>query len=419
LNTKSYLSLAFIGALLVLPLFAGCVSAQTQQTNFFVTVKPALISDALIYTSVDKNATLSFQAIWTYGPDETKSIQNATVIIQISNSEGKVVDMLSENTTSGTFSFNYTSSTSTTLTFMPTDLVTQDGRDWSPRQLIDAANNAYGFTSNWAQVWWDTFHVSMVSHDTDSLGKVAVSVNVTYQLLPEDGLQVGNVHVSKTLQDANVTINGVKAQKTQTPGIYSASSSTLLPSAYVKVDVSQEGWTTTHTAFIFNQEANSPIWTYGVVSASAIGFAIVLLRFFMSKKTSKPTLFKHQNFPFYGALLLVVTSIISLYWGIVGLESTLNTFDWILLASLGFVSFACGLLGAVMALRNKSQAFAIFAVVIPLFMNVVGVKASLDMYGLANPWLIIAPSLALSIISGYFISNSDKMFQNSVKKPEV
>jgi hypothetical protein len=52
-------------------------------------------------------------------------------------------------------------------------------------------------------------------------------------------------------------------------------------------------------------------------------------------------------------------------------------------------------------------------------MNVVGVKASLDMYGLANPWLIIAPSLALSIISGYFISNSDKMFQNSVKKPEV
>jgi CHASE2 domain-containing sensor protein len=97
----------------------------------------------------------------------------------------------------------------------------------------------------------------------------------------------------------------------------------------------------------------------------------------------------------------------------------LNTFDWILLASLGFVSFACGLLGAVMALRNKSQAFAIFAVVIPLFMNVVGVKASLDMYGLANPWLIIAPSLALSIISGYFISNSDKMFQNSVKKPEV
>jgi hypothetical protein len=419
LNTKSFLLLAFIGALLVLPLFAGSVSAQTQQTNYYVTVKPALISGALTYTSVDKNATLSFQAIWTYGPDETKSIQNATVIIQISNSEGKVVDMLSENTTSGTFSFNYTSATPETLNFIPTDLVTQDGRDWGPRELIDSANNAYGFTSNWAQVWWDTFHVSMVSHDTGSLGKVAVSVNVTYQLLPEDGLQVGAVHVSKTLHDANVTINGVKAQETQTPGIYSASSSTLLPSAYVKVDVSQEGWTTTHTAFIFNQEANSPIWTYGVVSAAVFGFAIVLLRFFMSRKTSKPTLLKHQNFPFYGALLLVVTSIISLYWGIAGLEATLHTFEWILLASLGFVSFACGLLGAVMALRNKSQAFAIFAVVVPLFMNVVGVKASLDMYGLANPWLIIVPSLVLSIISGYFISNSDKIFQNSVKKPEV
>jgi CHASE2 domain-containing sensor protein len=97
----------------------------------------------------------------------------------------------------------------------------------------------------------------------------------------------------------------------------------------------------------------------------------------------------------------------------------LHSFDWILLASLGFVSFACGFLGAVIALRKKSQAVAIFAGVVPLFMNVVGVKASLDMYGLANPWLIIVPSLALSIISGYFISNADKIFQTSSKKTEV
>ena len=96
----------------------------------------------------------------------------------------------------------------------------------------------------------------------------------------------------------------------------------------------------------------------------------------------------------------------------------MHTFEWILLASLGFVSFACGLLGAIMALRKKGQPLAIFAVVVPLFMNVVGVKSSLDMYGLANPWLIIVPSLALSIISGYFISNSDKIFQNGVKKKE-
>jgi len=416
LNAKSLLLLAFIGVLLVLPLFANSVSAQTQP-NYYVTIKPALISNTVTYTSVDKNATLSFQALWTYGPDETKNIQNATVIIQISNPDGKVVDMLSVNTTSGIFSFNYTSADPKTLAFTPTDLITQDGRDWNS-SILDSANNVYGFTSNWAQVWWDTFHVSMVSRDTGKLGNVAVSVNVTYQLLPEDGLQVGAVHVFKTVQGANVTVNGVKAKETQTPGIYSASSSTWLPTAYVKVDVSQEGWTTTHTAFSFNQEANAPIWTYAVVSALVLGFAIVLLRFFISRKADKPSVLKHSNFPFYGALLLAVTSIISLYWGIVGLEGTLHTFEWILLASLGFVSFACGLLGAIMALRKKGQALAIFAVVVPLFMNVVGVKSSLDMYGLANPWLIIVPSLALSIISGYFISNSDKIFQNGVKKEE-
>lgn len=416
MNAKSLLLLAFIGVLLVLPLFANGVSAQTQP-NYYVTVKPALISNAVTYTSVDKNATLSFQALWTYGPDETKNIQNATVRIQISNPDGKVVDMLSVNTTSGIFSFNYTSADPETLVFTPRDLITQDGKDWNST-LLDSANNVYGFTSNWAQVWWDTFHVSMVSRDTGSLGNVAVSVNVTYQLLPEDGLQVGAVHVSKTVQGANVTVNGVKAKETQTPGIYSASSSTWLPTAYVKVDVSQEGWTTTHTAFSFNQDANAPIWTYAVVFALVLGVAIVFLRFFMSRKADKPSVLKHSNFPFYGSLLLAVTSIISLYWGIVGLEGTLHTFEWILLASLGFVSFACGLLGAIMALRKKGQALAIFAVVVPLFMNVVGVKSSLDMYGLANPWLIIVPSLALSIISGYFISNSDKIFQNGVKKEE-
>jgi len=418
LNPKSLLLLAFIGALLVLPLFANSVSAQTQQTNYYVTVKPVLISGALTYTSVDKNATLSFQAIWTYGPDETKSIQNATVIIQISNSNGKVVDMLSENTTSGTFSFNYTSATPETLNFTPTDLVTQDGRDWGPRELIDPANNAYGFTSNSARVWWDTFHVSMVSHDTGSLGNLVVSVNVTYLLLPEDGLQVGAVHVSKTVNGADVTINGVKAQETQTPGIYSASSSTWLPTAYVKVDVSQEGWTATHTAFSFTQEANTTIWTDAAVSASVFGLAIILLRFLMSRKTSKQSLLKHPNYPFYGTVLLIVTSLISLYWGVVGVEATFHSFDWILLGALGLVSFACGILGTVMALQKKRQAIAIFLLVIPLFMNVVGVKSSLDMYGLANPWLIIVPSLALSIISGYFISNSDKIFQTSGKKPE-
>lgn len=406
---KSLFWIALIGVFLVLPLFINNVSAQAQ-SNYYVTVKP-VITDALTYTSVGRNVTLSFQALWSYGSNDGQNIQNATAIIQVSNPNGKVVDALSVNTTSGIFSFNYSSASADILAFTPTKLVTQDGQEWNS-SIVDLANNVYGFTSHWAQVWWDTFHVSLVSRDTRSLGNAAISVNVTYLLLPEEGLQVGFVHVPKIVQGANVTINGVKAEESQTPGIYSANSSTWLPTAYVNVGVSQEGWATTHTAFSFAQNANGPIWTYAIAFGSVFGFAVWMIRFVISRKASNPSLFRHPNFLFYGAVLLAVTSIISLYWGLVGLEGTLHTFDWVLLAALGMVSFAFGIVGSIMTLRKKHQAMAFFAVTVPLFMNVVGVKSSLDMYGLANPGVILIASLSLSIVSGYLISNSDKIFQN-------
>ena len=405
-----------LGFFIVLSLCVNNVSAQTEP-NYYVTVKPATLPDALTYTSVGRNATLSFAALWSYGPNSGQNIPNATTTIQVTTPDDKVVDTLTINTTSGIFYFNYSSSNPVILTFTPIKLVTHDGQEWNTT-LIDGLNNVYGFTSNWAQVWWDTFHVKMVNSDTSSLGNVAVSVNVTYLLLPEEGLQVGIVHVPKTVQGAEVTINGVKAEETQIPGIYEASSSTFLPTAYVIVEVSYEGWTRTHTAFSFTQNANSPIWTYAVIFGSLFCIAILMLRFFMSRKTSKNSLIKHLNFPFYGAVLLAVTSVISLYWGIVGLEGTLKTFDWIWFTALGLVSFTVGVAGTMVALRKKQQALAIFAVIVPLFMNVVGVKGSLDIYGLANPWIILITSLSFSVISGYLISNSDKMFQNSGKKQE-
>ncbi len=349
--------------------------------------------------------------------NEGQNIPNATVTIQVSNSKDQVIDILTANTTSGIFSFNYTSATVDILAFAPTKLVTQDGKEWDSKP-IDTAGNVYGFTSNQSQVWYDTFHVSIVNRSTGNLGNVAVSVNVTYLLLPEKGFQVGTVYVPKTVNGANVTINGVKAKETQTPGVYSAVSSTWLPTAYVKVDVSQEGWTTTQTAFNFTQNANQSIWTYAVAFGSVFGFAVLILRFAASKKADKPSVFRHSNLPFYGAILLAATSIISLYWGIVGLEGVLHTFDWILLAALGVVSFALGIASSIMVLRKKQQALAIFAVVVSLFTNVVGIKSSLDMYGLANPWLILFPSLLLSLLSGVLISNSDKIFQNGIKKEE-
>jgi hypothetical protein len=401
-----------------LPLFANTASAQTQ-TNYYVTVKPEVLPNALIYTSVDRNVTLSFVALWSYGPSDGQNIANATATIQVSDSKDRVADTLKVNTTTGVFSFNYTSASAQVLAFTPTKLVTQDGQEWNS-SLVDSANNAYGFTANWAQVWWDTFHVTLVNSDTGKLGNVAVSVNVTYLLLPEEGLQVSVVHVPKSVHNANVTINGVAAQETQTSGIYSADTSTFLPTAYVIVEVSQEGWTTTHTAFSLTQNANEPIWIYALIAGSVFGVAVLFFRFAKKRKANNPQLFKHENYSFYGGALLAVTAIISLYWGLVGLEGILHTFDWILLVALGLVAFALGIAGALIAIRKKQQALAIFAVIVPLFTNLVAVKSSLDIYGLTNLWVILIPSLALSIVSGFFISNSDKIFQsNAVKEEKV
>ncbi len=401
--------IVLIAIILVLPIFIHDVSAQTQ-SNYYVTVKPDIISNSLIYTSVGRNATLSFQAMWTYGSDSGQNIQNATAKIQVSNRNDKVIDTLSVNTTSGLFSFNYSSTSADILAFTPTKLITSDGREWNS-SLVDSANNAYGFTNNWVQVWWDTFHVSLISRDTDSLGNVAVSVNVTKLLLPENGLVVGPVNVPKIVHNANVTINGVKAEESQTPGIYSATSSTWFPTAYVDVQVSQDYWTTTSTGFSFSHNANQPIWIYAVAVGAALTFAAMIFYSFRSKKANNSSLLKHRNFPFFGGILLAVTSVISLYWGLIGLEGTLHTFTWLPLALLGILSFAFGVAGSIMSVRKKNQALAVFAISVPMFINIVVVKSSLDMYQLSTPWLIMLVSLILSALCGFLITNSDELFQ--------
>ena len=95
----------------------------------------------------------------------------------------------------------------------------------------------------------------------------------------------------------------------------------------------------------------------------------------------------------FGGIMLAVASLISLYWGLVGLDSTLHGFDWALLTVSGLISFGFGLVGAVMSMRRKQQALAIFAVCLPLIVNLVAVKSALDGYQLAIPWvtIVIAP----------------------------
>ena len=417
MNFKPFFGIVVLSILLVNPFFISFVSAQAE-SNYYITIKPTTL-DSPMYTAIGRNWTVSFEAVWSYGVDSGKPIQNATAIVEITNNENQKVGEIPVKTDSaGIVSFNYSSPTATILTFTPVKLISHDGKEW-PVDSVDAANNVYGLQSKSVVVWWDTFHVSLVSPDTSTQGDAAVTVNVTYVLLPEEGLTLpkGTTYSNQTLlpkivQGANVTINGVKAQETQEPGIYSTNVPIWLPTTYVLVTVSHEGWITTNTGFSFAHQANEPIWVYTIVFSSIFGMAILLSFIFIFRKTNKPLLFTKQNFPIYGASFLAIISIISFYWGLVWLDGSLHGFGWILPAVLGMLSFAFGIVGSIVSLRKKYQAVAIAAVIGPMLTNLVGIKSSFAMYQLANPWLLIIISLCLSIISGILLCNSDKYFKN-------
>ena len=390
-------------------------AAQTQQ-NSFITVNPTT-PDSPIYTNLGRNQTISFAANWTYGADIGKPLQNATATIQVKGSQNETLEQLTVKTSDGIIAFNYSAKSADTLTFTPVKVVTQDKTEYTS-DVKDTANNVYGLQAKPVVVWWDTFHVSLIDSDTNTEGTVKVTVNVTYQLLPENGLTLpawatysNQTFLPKTAQNADVTINGVAAQATGENGVYSATSSTWLSTAYIHVAVSEEGWTTTQTGFSFGHNANAPIWMYGTAIASIVAFAALMVHFLMSKKASSPSQFRHPNFPFFGSILLAVTAVISLYWGIVAFEGASFGFDWLSLAALGVFSFGCGIAGCVLLLGKKQQATVIFMVIAPMLTNLIGVKAALDVYQLTNPWPILIASLGLSIACGFFICNSDELFQ--------
>lgn len=396
--------------MLVLPAIKA-VNAQTTP-NYFVTVNPAA-PDSQMYTTVGRNWTVSFEALWSYGDNSGIAIANATVTVQVYNSKTVVIETLSLNTTDGLFSFNYSSSTADMLTFTPTKLVTSDGTEYAS-DLLDAENNLYGFESKSVVVWWDTFHVSLVSYDTDTVGVTMVSVNVTYLLLPEEGLTLSEdatyshqTFLPKTAHNVNVTINDVKAEETSTEGVFKANVSTWLPTAYIHVGVAQEGWVTTHTGFSFAHNANEPSWQYATISGSALVVAVSAI-FFVRRRKEGINILSLKNYPLLGGVFLAITSVISLYWGLVGLDSTLHGFDWILLTLFGFLSFGFGLASALLSLRRKIHPLVIFVINMPMITNLVGVKYSLDMYELANPWLILIASFILSFVSAVLICNADE-----------
>ena len=399
--------------MLLFPVDVKPHNAQTT-SNYFVTVNPTT-PDSPMYTTVGRNWTVSFEALWSYGENSGVAIKNAVVTVQVNNSKNDIVNTLQLNTTTGLFSFNYSLSTADILTFTPTKLISQEGAAYNS-ELLDVENSVCGFQSKSVVVWWDTFHVSLVNSNTDTLGAVDVSVNVTYLLLPEEGLTLpewatysNQKFFPKIVHGANITINGVEAKETSL-GIYTANSSIWLPTAHILVEVSQEGWITAYTAFGVAHNSNAPIWTYALIfSLVFVIGALAIFFIYFGKRNDKVSLWKNY-YPVLSGVMLAVACFISLYWGLVGLEGSLHEFGWGYLGIFGFLSFGFGLIGSIMSLRRKNQVLAILAVVATMITNSVIITTALDMYELANPWVMLIASFVLTIISGVLICNADEVF---------
>jgi hypothetical protein len=416
---KSPLSQFVLLTLLLLiaisPVLLPKSDAQTNQ-NYWVTVKPT--GDRQMYTTVGRNWTLSFEAVWSYGNSAGQPISNAVVTVKVAGASEGNLGSLQLNTTSGTFVFTYSSSIADKITFTPTQLKTEDGSKWTSALVTSDGAQAYGLLSAPVTIWWDTFQVSLVSQDTDSSRTVAVSVNVTYQLLPQEGLTLpaqdtysNQTFLPKIASGVDVAINGVKAQETGSTSVYSAKSSTLFPTAYVLVAVSQSGWTATNTAFSFAQKANDVAWNYALLTIVILVALSLPLYFRLSRKPGRSVSASGRaTFAYIGGVLLLATSVVSLYWGALALEAYLHGFSWFILAATGLSSFVLGTTGALMAFRRKNEALVIFAVCIPLIVNLSMVNYAIGAYALTVPWVFILAATAASIASGLLISHFDEQF---------
>jgi hypothetical protein len=140
----------------------------------------------------------------------------------------------------------------------------------------------------------------------------------------------------------------------------------------------------------------------------ALAVIVVILIVLLRKSESK--ILSMENYPTLGGILLAITSFISLYWGLVGLDSTMNGFDWLPLAVFGIFSFIFGFLGGALSLRKSHQALAVFSINFPMITNLIGVKYSLDLYGLDTQWLMLIASFVLSLICAFLICNADEEF---------
>jgi hypothetical protein len=323
--------------------------------------------------------------------------------------------VLVNTTTTGFAYFNYSSLTPKILTFTPKKLVTADGVELNSSLLQNGENALYGLQSEAVTVYWDAFDVALVSTNTETLKAVQASVNITYLLVPEEGLNIQSLNNSqqeffpKIAHGVTVTVNGVTAEETSVPGTYVATVSTWMPTANVMVKVSQAGWETAHKAFSFAHNTNITVWASIVIILSS-AYVVALSAVLFSFRKSRPVSFKRTSFPIFGGFSSISASFISLYWVLVWFESTLHGFEWGVYGLLGGLSFGFGLLGGIMSVRRKNQTTALLAVTLSLFANVIAVHISFDSYQLAIPWTLILLAFAFSVVSGFLIANSDDQF---------
>ena len=376
------------------------------ETNFYwVTVNPT-VPVSVIHLPIGQNFCISFRAVWTYGDNSGNAIENATVPVEVKTADDILVqNLVLKTNATGFISFNYSSQKPMILTFTPTKLITEDGVEWN-QSLI---KGAYGFHSESLTIYWDSFDISLMSVETNSLGTIRVVVRITYFLIPEEGLTIQNnsqrKYIPKQVHGVDVKINGIKAEELSTQGVYAVKTSTILPTTYILVEVSHEEWRQ-NKAFVFDHTANKVLWVLTVIlgfAGAALAFA---RRLILSAKTK--VLFKIEPTAM-AAILLASTSFISVYWALVGIECTLHGFNWMMLGIFGIISFAFGIVGSVMSKRKKHFALTMIIACFPLIENII-VMNSFDNYQLPIPWVVITLTFAISTISGILIGRSDKEF---------
>jgi len=406
-------SKVFLVSLVVVLLFFSfsLSKAQVQQIN---DISVSTNSDSFFYTVVGHNHTISFKVFWNQDINLGRPLQNATVVVQVLDKYNNKIDEIYEKTDNmGILSFNYSSQFANKLTFSATKVI-QNEKEWSA--VDDPTNKTGSLTSASIVVWWDTFQTSLVSTNTNTRGSATVAVNITHLLLPEEGLilpsgstDIGETYLTKSVQKAHVRINGVEALNYGEPGIYQADVSVWFPTVYAFVEVSQKDWATTQTGFSIAHLSNEQVWVLSTVGIFFV-FALIIILLVLKKRVINPLLIKRENYPFYGAFFLAIISILSFYWGIIGIDGYLHGFDWMLLGITGLLFSFLGIVGCFSMIRRKFFALSVISPIIPSLTNSLIIKSSLDLYHLPDPWLLLFISVFFSIASGCLVCNSEKIF---------